>query len=191
MNDDPLRLDDTAFDRRTVRWREYKGIHSGRMLTALDLTITAIGPDDIQKIESLLAKEAITVSDPVQQRTYSASISLQSTSYEDGRPERHYTIEVRESDQIPSFEIIEIDGEEFTVLEYRETEDQDETVGRHVLLKLTGDGLAHLRDRVKPGPVQVKRKGIDESPMLLRYGGAMYWSRHEEAGEEFYRFHRI
>ena len=89
-------------------------------------------------------------------------------------------------DVAPQFTMLEIEGHRFHVL--KNTEDQhDQVIGMHILLRLSEDEFLHFRRLLKPGPVAIQRIGIDENPIIRRFGGAQYWSSHNEGSQEFYK----
>ena len=63
----------------------------------------------------------------------------------------------------------------------------DGKIGMYILLRLSPDEFLKCRGLLKPGPVEIQRIGIDENPIIRRFGGAQYWSSHNEDSQEFYK----
>src|SRR5688500_1749627 len=128
MDQQEIQLDDVVLHPRAVSRENYQGIHSGKLLSSFEIRFTTATRDQNEKIRQLLTKRRVHVSDPVENRSFEASIALKSSSYERGQPERNYVMEAREVDDPPAVEILEIAGERFTVSEYKETTELDEKV---------------------------------------------------------------
>lgn len=165
---------------------EYGGIHSGSLLAGMRMNVTAYTEDEISLVEELIEKSTVTVEDPFAGRSYQATLTRQSSSYTQGLPRRHYQFEVKEVDEAPTFEVLEIEGHSFSVLRNRESAD-DDAIGIHVLLRLTQEEFEKLQSLIKPGPIALRRIGIDDSPISRRFGGALWWSSHEENSQKFYK----
>lgn len=161
------------------------GIHSGKELAALELEIIAVG-EEVKILEKLLKDPTVQVDDPIASRCYEASATLKSSSHTQGRPERYYTIMLKEADVIPDVQQIEIDGEPYPVIKYTEKAFEG-APARFALLRLTDEQLSTLRRSFRPGPIPVARVGVDTAPLSCRFGGAMFWSRHEDAAGRFYK----
>lgn len=131
-------------------------------------------------MKGLLDKDAITVEDPFVDCTYEAVIKVRSTSETQGSGWRRYSAEVRELGLVPDFDTLEVDGETFAVADYFEDEPEDDAVGRHALLRLPQEEFESLRAMVRrsredgEGWASLRRVGVDEEPLTVRYGGAMY-----------------
>ena len=165
---------------------EYEGIHSGSRLAGMSMNVTTYTEEEISLVEELIEKATVTVEDPFAGRSYQATLTCQSSSYTQGLPERRYQFEVKEVDEVPTFEVLEIEGHSFPVLRNTESDD-GEVIGIHVLLKLTQDEFEKLQSLMEPGPIALRRIGIDDSPISRRFGGALYWSSHQENSHSFYK----
>lgn len=187
MEQEMLQIGDLKLHPGTIQRKDYHGVHSGKTLSLLELLITTRNVEQKHKIEQLLAMEKVSVIDPLQNRSFAATLQLQSSSFSDRDPERHYVIELKEIDEPPSFDVLEIQGEPFAVSEYRETLELDDQVGRHAVLRLDRSDLGRLRSLIKGGGIPVKRVGVDAAPLTLRFGGMLHWSEHDEDGERFYK----
>ena len=134
----------------------------------------------------MLKKNTVIVDDPFADRQYEATLARRSYSYQEGRPERRFHFKVKELDKAKQFKLLEIEGHRFHVL--KNVEDlHDELIGMHILLRLSPDEFLQFRGLVKPGPVEIQRMGIDESPIIRCFGGAQHWSSHSEGSQEFYK----
>ena len=162
----------------------FPGVHSGTDLSGLTVELTARSTADVDRIEELLAERTATVVDPFVDRQYDARLTLRSTSHQDGRPEKWYCFEVRELDHVKTFSTLEIEGQPFTVIRNTESSDNG-VVGFHVLLQLSSDEFNQFHNLLRPSPVQVRRVGVDETPITRRFGTAGFWSSHQEEPEEF------
>ena len=49
------------------------------------------------------------------------------------------------------------------------------------------EDFIELQNLLNPGPVQIRRVGVDEAPITVRYGSAMYWSQHTIGQETYYK----
>ena len=164
----------------------YIGVHSGAELSAWNLEVTLYADDDITHMEQLLNKSTVTVEDGFAGRQYEATPTRKLTSYQQGRPGKFYQFEVKEVDPVRVFEALEIEGQSFSVIRNTETFD-DDVVGIHVLLGLSSDEFHCFHRLVKPGPIQIRRMGIDETPIDQRFGGALYWSLDKERSPLTYK----
>ena len=97
-----------------------------------------------------------------------------------------YQFEVKELDEAPQFEQLNIEGHTFAVLRNSETLDK-KVIAQNILLRLSPEEFQTLQSLVKPGSITIQRIGIDESPIVRRFGGALYWSLHEDGSERFYK----
>lgn len=165
----------------------FHGKHSGKELSGIDLDFGVDEEGDIQQIEELFRQEIVQVEDPFVDRSYQATLRRTSYNYQVGSLRRHYRGEVREVDRCPHFEILEIENHQFRVLKYTEEDRDNDGVGRFILLRLSIEELIKLRSLMKPGPVAIRRIGVDEEVLTVRYGSKLYWSQHEDDGETYYK----
>ena len=164
----------------------YEGVHSGSELAGLSMDVTAYTEDDVSLVEELIEKQTVAVEDPYAARLYQATLTRRSSSYTQGWTERRYHFEVKELDEVQAFEVLEIEGQPFQVLRNTESVDGD-AIGLHVLLRLSQDEFEKFQGLVKPGPIQLRRVGIDDSSIVRRFGSALYWSSHQENSQTFYK----
>ena len=158
----------------------YTGVHSGTELAVCDLEVILYAHDDITRIEELLNKRAVTVEDGFVGRQYEANLTITLTSYQSDRPGKTFQFEVKEMDIAKQFERLELEGQPFEVMKSIETFN-DDIVGIHVLLRLSADEFQEFHRLLKPGPINIRRIGIDEAPIVQRFGGALYWSLDQES----------
>src|SRR4029077_54562 len=113
---------DVVINARRGRPMPSEGRHSGKTLAGIDLDVTVSGAANLEAFEALLKTDSVRVEDPYVGRTYAAKLTQRSMHYVDGRPERTYSIEVREIDEVPSVHELEIEGVRFPVVRYSEDE---------------------------------------------------------------------
>jgi hypothetical protein len=89
---------------------------------------------------------------------------------------------VREIDEAPHVEELELNGVRFPVVRYTEELTTDNAVVRRAVLRVTEEQFSRCRELLEFQKVSVRRIGVDASPLSLRFGGAAYWSRHDEGG---------
>ena len=187
MNDDAVVIDGFRFPIQPCTPFEYAGVHSGKDLSGIDLDLTVYLDNDISQLKELLQSDTVEVRDPFAGRTYDATIRRKSDSYTVGQPGRRYNFEVKELDEAKQFDTLEIEGNRFQVIRSVE-ELHDDVIGLYALLHLSQEDFDKFhRLLLKPGPFQVRRLGIDESPIVRRSGGALYWSAHHEGSLKIYK----
>jgi len=176
MTNDAFVLGDLKLNPGIVRRDTYLGIHSGRELSKFEVNLSTGTPAQTASVEQLLEKKRVQCFDPEQQRAFDVELTLQSSSYQSGRPEKRFSIAASEIDTWPVVENVEIEGIRFAVSQYRETDEGEGRVGRHAILTLNDEELRQLRQLVRPGRVSVRRVGVDTEPLSLRFGGMQCWS---------------
>ncbi len=186
MENKYIKINDITIEKTTGRSISFEGRHSGKSLAGLDLSFSVWGQESAEKVEDLFTRDIVQIEDPFLNRSYQASLRKKSDSYRVGHPEHRYVAEIRELDMPPEFNTLDIEGHQFPVLKYIETEHGD-VIGRHALLKLLKTQFLDLQSLLKLPTVQIKRMGADENPLTVRYGGAMRWSHHEEGEFEYYK----
>jgi len=187
MSDSYIKINDLSFRISTGHPITFEGKHSGRILSGIKLKVSVVGNEAISQIDELFTCERVQVDDPFVNRIYEATIRRTSLSYQNEQPERHYVAEVKEMDLPPVFEILEIEGNEFPVLKYIATDVDKDEVGHRVLLKLSREQFVTLNQLIKLGEISMRRIGVDEQPLKVRFGRYEYWSEHEEDNEKYYK----
>lgn len=81
--------------------------------------------------------------------------------------------------------VIEIDGQRFAVLKFTEEPWRDTTISS-ALLRVTRTELTAIRELLAKEKVEI-RPTPDSEPVVVRWGGALNWSRHEDLGDVFYK----
>lgn len=160
---------------------------SEKDLAGIKISLRAAGPEGIGLIEDLTSKTEVNVKDPFVEREYLANMRLNSTSYQDGVDAKRFTFTVTEIDHYPDVKKIEIDNNVFDVIKYKEklqTEDKKGIIAHLKITELQNELLTGMFDKES---VSVKRIGFDQNAKELRFGGMMFWSKHEEEGEIFYK----
>lgn len=182
METRPIKVDDLELPARMGRPVSFEGKHALGELAGIDLDFRVGGPDRNDEVEEVFARDTVWVEDPFIGRRYEAIPRIKTSSYRDGDWQRHYTAELSEVDRPPEFSELEIEGDQFAVLRYAETDEEEYGVGRHALLQLSEDQFRDLGKLMIADNVTIRRLGVDEHPIAVRWGGAMYWSQHDEHG---------
>ncbi len=164
----------------------FQGKFSGKTLAGIDVEFHIEGSGYKSEVDALLSQEIVTVEDPFVNRSYRASIRQLSHSNFNGRA-ANYLFELREVDMTPEFKVLEIDGYQYPVVRYVESDLGVQGVGRETLLHLSREQFEEIQSLFKPGPILVRRIGVDEEPLTVRFGGGMYWSQHEEGSNIYYK----
>jgi hypothetical protein len=159
---------------------------SSRTLAGINIDIRANGLDSSEMLEGIFNQEIVSIYDPFVSCTYQATIQNVYHSYSNGNTAQHHC-EIRELDVIPEFNILEIEGDEFAVLNYTENDLREDDVVMFVLLRLSQDRFAQLQSLFKHEPAHIRRIGVDAKPITVTYGGSLYWSKHEEDGAIYYK----
>jgi len=186
MNEGAIGIGEFNFGRQNGEPFTYKGKHSGRELHGLKLEFD-VPKAILAKVDALFDADEVDVADPFSSSRYRGKLRLKQTSYSDQSPTQHYVAEVREVDTWPSFDVLEINGKAFRVLRYVEGDSTGDFVSRFAVLKLSEEELRALRELFDSDDVKIVRRGVDSSPLPVRFGGAQYWSVHEEGGVTFYK----
>lgn len=164
----------------------FRGNLSGGTLAGIDLEFHIEGSGHNSEVDALLNQELVTVEDPFVNRSYRASIRQTFHSNFNGHT-ANYRFELREIDMTPEFKMLEIEGHQYPVARYVESDLGEERVDRDALLHLSREQFEEVQSLFKPGPILVRRIGVDEEPLTVRYGGGMYWSQHEEGDNTYYK----
>lgn len=185
-----IKINDVTLDVRAGRPTSFDGRLSDKTLPGIDLNFHATDPQIVEAIERLASQETVQVTDPFVGQTYPASFRLISHSYMNGQPQHYFTCEVRALDIAPEFNILEMDGDEFPVLASREqivTEEDQEGIYSVIVLRLTQVQFVAVQKLLRHDELSIRRKGVDEEPLIVRHGSRMYWSKHMEDGQTFYK----
>ena len=187
MPNNSIRIDEIEVPGSAGRPFVFDGVHSGTELSGIDMEIKIYTDADIQSIEELLKKDTVTVGDPFVDRQYEATLARSSSGYQEGRPERWYHFMVKELDEAIPFELLEIEGHTFTVIRNSETLHNDDVIGLNTLLRLSPEEFQEFQSLLRLSQINIRRIGIDEIPIVRRFGGALYWSSHQEGSQRFYK----
>ncbi len=164
----------------------FQGNLSGKTLAGIDVEFHIEGSGHSSEVDALLDQEVVIVEDPFVNRSYRASIRQTSHSNFNDRA-ANYRFELREIDMTPEFKVLEIEGHQYPVARYVERDLGEEGVDRDALLHLSREQFEEVQSLFKPGPILVRRIGVDDEPLTVRYGGGMYWSQHEEGDNTYYK----
>lgn len=164
----------------------FQGNLSEKTLAGIDVEFRIEGSGHNSEVDELLKEKVVTVEDPFVNRSYSASIRLTSHSDFNGRSAT-YQFELTEIDVAPEFKMLEIEGHQYPVTRHVESDLREEGVDRYALLHLSVEQFEEVQRLIKPGSIKVRRTGVDEEPLTVRYGGGMYWSQHQEGGNTYYK----
>ena len=168
----------------------FEGVHSGGQLSGIKVAVTVYSNDDAHAIDELFEKDCVTVDDPFTNRQYEATLHGKSSMYQEGRPGMTYRFEVKELDEAPQFEQLEIEGHTFAVIRNAEKlHSKDSVICLNILLHLSPEEFLTFQSLRRLGPITIRRIGIDESPIVRRFGGDLNWSSHEDGSER--RFKQI
>jgi hypothetical protein len=185
-----IQINDVILDVRAGRPTSFYGRLSDKTLPGIDMDFHVTDPQTVEAIDRLASQETVQVTDPFVAQTYPASFRLISHSYMGGQPQHHFTCEVRALDMAPEYNVLEIDGDEFPVLASREqviTEQDQEGIYSVIVLRLTQAQFVTVQRLLHHDELSIRRKGVDEKPLIVRHGSRMYWSKHMEDGETFYK----
>lgn len=160
----------------------FKGPFSGEEMHGLAVDVTVL-EEEHEKLEEILEEREVEVFDSHRDRLYRATPHTRSSSYTVGSGVRRYEFTVREIDRPPDVNSIEIQGRSFDVIRYRESLEDNELISRHAILRLTEDEFADLLQLFELDRVEIRRVGVDEQPLVVRFGGGSYWSSEEENDE--------
>ena len=183
----PLKIDDMEFSLDAGTPFAFEGVHSGGQLSGIGVRVTVYSDDDAQALDELFKKKTAIVDDAFTNRQYEATLHRKSSMYQEGRPGKTYRFEVKELDEAPQFEQLEIEGHTFAVIRNAERLHEDNVICLNVLLRLSPDEFQTFQSLRKLGPITIRRVGIDENPIARRFGGALYWSSHEDGSARFYK----
>ncbi len=185
-----IKINDVTLDVRAGHPASFYGRLSDKTLPGIDMDFQVTGSQIVEAIEQLASQETVQVTDPFVGQTYPASFRLISHSYTSGQPQHYFTCEVRALDMVPEFNVLEIDGDEFPVLASREqiiTEQDQEGIYSMIVLRLTQAQFVAMQQLLRHDELSIRRKGVDEQSLIVRHGSRMYWSKHVEDGETFYK----
>lgn len=163
-----------------------QGFFSNNSLAGIRLNLENMGEGDQQIIEDLTARGVVNVQDPFTGKAYRASIRQSFSRFTVGENTKSYVIEITELDMWPDIEELEIEGEKFKVIKYEEFK-VDGEIGRKAILRLSLDEFQLFRSMLSNTELGVRRGGVDEHPLSLRFGARMFWSEHEEDGEKYWK----
>jgi len=184
-----IQINDVTLDVRAGRPTSFYGRLSDKTLPGIDMDFHVTGSQIVEAIERLASQETVQVTDPFVGQTYPASFRLMSHSYTDGQHQHYFICEVRAQDIAPEFSVLIIGGDEFPVLASREevvTEQDQEGIYRVIVLRLTQAQFVAVQKLLRH-ELSIRRKGVDEKPLVVRPGSRMYWSKHTEDGQTFYK----
>ena len=187
MSSNTIRIDEIEVPDSAGRPFVFNGVHSGTELSGIDVEITVYSDADMQSIEQLFETDTVTVEDPFTGREYEATLARKSSSYQEGHPERWHHFEVKELDEAIPFESLEIEGHTFTVIRNTEELHKDDEIGLYVLLRLSPEEFLEFQRLLRLPQINIRRIGIDKSPLVRRFGGALYWSSHQEGSQRLYK----
>ena len=169
---------------------EFDAIHAGGQLSGILLQVTAYTDSDHAMIDDMRAQAdedgEVEVNDPFAAREYMATLKLKMSSSSSDRLGETFEFEIKEADVPPSFPAIEIEGQKFAV---RANTEQliDDAIGIYALLQLTEEEFWQLRRLMGSGSVNIRRIGIDKDNLQVRFGGANYWSTHDDGPGQYYK----
>lgn len=164
----------------------FEGIFSNQLLSGINLNLPNIFSAEQRLIESIIDEGTVNVSDPFSGREYRATIRMVSSSFTVGQDTKSYTLELKEVDSWVHISEIEIEGEVFPVIKYDEFLTHDD-IGRKAVLRLDKKQFISIRSMLLKHELSVRRVGVDNEPLKLRFGSKLFWSKHDEEGSEFWK----
>lgn len=171
----------------------FVGKHSGQRLAGIrfDRLPDAGRRWNAQDIDELVAQQQVYVDDPFTQRSYNATIQVLSTEYTlpatQGAGSGRFQVELKELDLVPKVELLEIEGHQFPVLQYKESDADEQSVVREAVLQLSRQELDTLHSLIGPEILHIRRIGTDTNPFPVRCGSLLYWSKHVKNGQTYYK----
>lgn len=135
-------------------------------------------------VEGWLSAGEVDVFNPFTEREYKAKARQISTSFQTGRTEKSYRIELIELEEPIQITEIELNGESFDVINYKESI-VDGTVSKQGVIKASD--LDAFRQLFSEKSINVLRVGVDDEPVLMRFGSLMHWSKHTEGDDVYYK----
>ena len=186
MERNQIQIDDIGINIQNGKEFSFEGLFSNKKLAGINLKLERVNQYNQQSIETLLKEKKVHVYDPFVEREYKAEITQRSNSFTVGSDVKSYDLVVKEIDEIPYFEKIEINGVCFSVLSYQESITSN-TVSRQGVLMLTKDQFKQFRELLSEKSLEVRRVGIDEKPFEMRFGSSMFWSEHSESDTLYFK----
>ena len=183
-----IQINDLELTRSSGNPFNFNGILSESILSGIDLDFKVSGERNVASIEELFRCDTVEVYDPFIDRSYTATIRLISSSFQAGRPERHYRGQVKELDRVPDFSRLELNGQEFVLFRYKGEVIEKDKISHHALLKLNEEEFKIVNKMINQDSTKMRRIGVDEEQIILRFGGGMYWSQHEENGQTYFKY---
>ena len=180
-----VKLDSCSLDAEDSSPMTFVGPFSQKELAGIDIEAWVESPEDVAEVSAILKRGRARVADPFVGREYEADVRMRSSMSRDGRSEQHFTIDVRERDVSPKVDQIDISGEVFEVIGYRDSLIGDGRVSRDVLLRLSPSDVERFQKVAEGKTLMVKRVGVDSTAMELRFGSHLYWSEHGEKETRF------
>lgn len=180
-------VDDVKLTMQVGSTFSHKGAFTGKELAGINLAIEANNQREIDIIEGLIEKQEVVVDDPYKKRKYPATIFMKSNSFHVGAEKKSYILELKEKDILPAFESVQINARVFSVIKYNENLYDEEKVSRHIILRVSEADFLELRDELENTNISFKRIGVDDTPLELRVGARLYWSKHDNETGVFYK----
>ena len=172
---------------------EFHGVHSGHTLSGfkLEFYLEASGiKQEVEEMQDQAKRDGqIAVGDPFANREYMATLNLRISSSSSDSFKQHFQFDVKEIDIAPQFDTIEIEARTFTVIQNAKEMHGPNDDGVYALVRLSEEEFWQLRELMSQDSVVVRRVGVDEKKevMLWRFGGALYWSEHDDGDAKYYK----
>lgn len=165
----------------------FDGVLSNRELAGLEVNFSNLRNEDYENIKVKLFTNDLKVKDPFSNREYQATIIERQSSFTVGSDLKSVRYEIKEIDAGPDFEQIELDSLIFDLIVYSEYIFDSNKVGRECLLKIPYDKFDSFKELLVNDSLKVRRIGVDDEPLILRFGSQFFWSEHSENDEIFYK----
>lgn len=163
-----------------------KSVFSNESLRGITFNFRDIHTRTQTIIEDLISRGTVNIHDPFSEKEYRASIRQSSNSFTVGEDTKSYVLETIEIDSWPSVEELEINGEQFTAIQYEEFITNGE-IGRKAVLQLSHEQFQSFRSMLSVTELSVRRIGVDDESLKLRFSGNMFWSEHEENDVKYWK----
>ncbi|MDW1870096.1 hypothetical protein R7Q38_08905 [Vibrio sp. Vb0598] len=181
-----VKINETGIDAIFCKPFESEGLFSNNKLAGIRIELEDISPDQQKIVTELLGHNEVNVIDPFSKREYSAKMTKPQEKFSSGNNLRSYTLEVIETDSIPYFEKIELNGKAYEILSYGEKL-YKETISKQGVVKLAPEAFDEFKVMLLEPEVNVARLGLDDEPVKMRFGSSMFWSKHESEEGVYYK----
>jgi hypothetical protein len=178
-----LRLDDFDIARADIERGREPGLFA-KSIARLTIRLSLDTNAEVKRLDDVLARQIVTVSDLADRREFKGLVSQLSTSPRDDGPGKHYSFDVAEWEALPKFDAIAIDGVEYPIVAIGATA-VDKIPMLECVLSLEATGPEDPRPEISADGQRVSLKlvGVESEPLSLTLGSAMAWSETQVNGD--------